>query len=78
MGGVVAGRSICLFLVDGVPHGMRTAENGNWTGLALVCPPTGLARLAQRPEVKKTGIDMKGELIPYKELEARQVAPEGE
>lgn len=52
----MAGRSVRLFLVDGIPHGMRTAEIGNWTGLALVCPRTDLARLAQRPEVKKTGI----------------------
>ncbi|WP_437872573.1 GIY-YIG nuclease family protein [Sorangium sp. So ce363] len=35
---------------------MRTAEVGNWTGLALVCPRTDLARLALRPEVRKTGI----------------------
>jgi hypothetical protein len=52
----VAGRSIRLFLIDGTPQGMRTAEVGNWTGLALVCPRTDLARLALRPEVKKTGI----------------------
>jgi hypothetical protein len=35
---------------------MRTAEVGNWTGLALVCPRTDLVRLSQRREVKKTGI----------------------
>lgn len=52
----MAGRSIRLFLVDGAPQGMRTAEVGNWTGLALVCPRTDLARFAQRPEVKKTGV----------------------
>jgi hypothetical protein len=34
------GRSIRLFLVDGTPRGQRTAEVGNWTGLALVCPST--------------------------------------
>lgn len=50
------GRSIRLFLVDGTPQGMRTAEVGNWTGLALVCPRTDLVRLSQRQEVKKTGI----------------------
>jgi hypothetical protein len=52
----MAGRSVRLFLVDGTPQGMRTAEVGNWTGLALVAPRTELARLAQRPEVKKTGV----------------------
>lgn len=52
----MAGRSVRLFLVDGTPQGMRTAEVGNWTGLAVVCPRTDLARLSLRPEVKKTGI----------------------
>lgn len=42
--------------MDGTPQGMRTAEVGNWTGLAVVCPRTELPRLALRPEVKKTGI----------------------
>lgn len=52
----MAGRSVRLFLVDGTPQGMRTAEVGNWTGLAVVCPRTELPRLAQRSEVKKTGL----------------------
>ena len=52
----MAGRSVRLFLVDGTPQGMRTAEVGNWTGLALVCPRTDLARLGSRPEVKRTGV----------------------
>ena len=52
----MAGRSIRLFLVDGTPQGMRTAEVGNWTGIALVCPRTDLARLATRPEVHRTGV----------------------
>lgn len=50
------GRSIRLFLVDGTPQGMRTAEVGNWTGIALVCPRTDLARLATRTEVHRTGV----------------------
>ncbi len=45
-----------MFLVDGTPQGMRTAEVGNWTGLALMCPRTDLTGLAGRPEVKKTGV----------------------
>jgi hypothetical protein len=35
---------------------MRTAEVGNWTGLALVCPRTELARLGARLEVRRTGV----------------------
>lgn len=54
--GTMPGRSIRMFLVDGMPQGMRTAEVGNWTGLALMCPRTELSRLALRPEVKKTGV----------------------
>jgi Domain of unknown function (DUF4357) len=50
------GRSVRLFLVDGTPQGMRTAEVGNWTGLAVVCPRTDLARLARRDEVSRTGV----------------------
>lgn len=49
-------RSIRLFLVDGTPHGLRTAEVGNWSGLSLVCPRTDLARLGARPEVRRTGV----------------------
>ena len=50
------GRSIRLFMIDGTPQGMRTAEVGNWTGLALVCPRTDLVRLANRSEVHRTGV----------------------
>jgi hypothetical protein len=35
---------------------MRTAEVGNWTGLALVCPRTDLAQLAKRDGVHRTGV----------------------
>jgi hypothetical protein len=50
------GRTIKLFLVDGAPQGMRTAEVGNWTGLALVCPRTDLAKVAKRDEVHRAGV----------------------
>lgn len=52
----MAGRSVRLFLVDGSPQGMRTAEVGNWTGLALVCPRTDLSKLAKREEVRRSGV----------------------
>ena len=51
-----SGRSVRMFLVDGSPQGLRTAELGNWSGLALVCPRTDLARLNERPEVRRTGV----------------------
>lgn len=52
----MAGRSVRLFLVDGTPQGLRTAEVGMWTGQALVAPRTELPRLGKRPEVHGTGV----------------------
>lgn len=52
----MTGRSVRLFLIDGSPQGMRTAEVGNWTGLALVCPRTDLARFGARSEVRRAGV----------------------
>lgn len=50
------GRSIRLFLVDGTPKGLLTAEIMNWTGHALTGPRTKLTELVQRPECGRTGI----------------------
>lgn len=52
----MSGKTIRLFLIDGRPQGLRTAEVGNWTGLALVCPRTELAKLSQRETVHGTGV----------------------
>lgn len=52
----MAGRSVRMFLVDGTPQGLRTAEVGMWTGQALVAPRTELARLGKRREVHGTGV----------------------
>ena len=35
---------------------MRTAEVGNWTGLAIVCPRTDLLQLGKRDGVHRTGV----------------------
>jgi len=51
----LAGRTIKLFLVDGVPDGMRTAEIINWTGHILFAPRSSIAALLARPEVRRTG-----------------------
>jgi hypothetical protein len=51
----LAGRTIKLFLVDGVPDGMRTAEIMSWTGHVLFAPRSSIAALLARSEVKKTG-----------------------
>jgi hypothetical protein len=50
------GKTIRIYLVDGVPTGILTAEIINWTGKILVAPRSQLADLARRPEVKRTGI----------------------
>jgi hypothetical protein len=50
------GRSIRLFLVDGTPNGLLTAEIMNWTGHVLTGPRTKLSELVQRPECGRTGI----------------------
>lgn len=52
----MGGRSVRLFLVDGTPQGLRTAEVGMWTGQALVAPRTELPRLGKRAEVHGTGV----------------------
>lgn len=50
------GRSIRLFLVDGSPNGLLTAEIMNWTGHVLTGPRSKLPELIQRPECNRTGI----------------------
>lgn len=50
------GRSLRLFLVDGTPHGLLTAEIMNWTGHVLTGPRGKLSELVQRPECGRTGI----------------------
>jgi len=50
------GRSIRLFLVDGAPNGLLTAEIMNWTGHVLTGPRSKLSELVQRPECGRTGI----------------------
>lgn len=50
------GKSIRLFLVDGNPNGILTAEIFNWTGHVLSAPRSKLVDLIQRDECRKTGI----------------------
>lgn len=50
------GRSLRLFLVDGTPHGLLTAEIMNWTGHVLTGPRSKLSELVQRPECARTGV----------------------
>lgn len=50
------GKSVRLFLADGTPGGLVTAEIMNWTGHVTAAPRSDLADLVSRPEVARTGI----------------------
>lgn len=50
------GRTVRLFLIDGTPTGLMTAEIMNWTGHVLRGSRARLADVLQRPEASRTGI----------------------
>jgi hypothetical protein len=50
------GKSIRLFLADGTPGGLLTAEIMNWTGHVVAAPRSDLGSLLKRPEASRTGI----------------------
>lgn len=51
-----AGKSVRLFLADGTPGGLLTAEIMNWTGHVVAAPRSDLGWLLKRPEAGRTGI----------------------
>ncbi|QGH68619.1 GIY-YIG nuclease family protein [Pseudactinotalea sp. HY158] len=51
-----AGKSVRLFLADGTPGGLLTAEIMNWTGHVVAAPRSDFAALLNRQEVKRTGV----------------------
>lgn len=53
---VILGRTIQIFLVDGVPGGLVIASIHGWTGSVLVGTQSTFARLLARPEVDRSGI----------------------
>jgi hypothetical protein len=50
------GRSLRLFLADGTPGGIITAEIMNWTGHVMTAPRSRLVDLIQRSEAARTGV----------------------
>src|SRR5215213_3376493 len=52
----MTGRTLRIYLVDGSPTGVLTAEIMNWTGRVTVGPRSQLAAMAKRPELSRTGI----------------------
>lgn len=49
------GKHIELFLVEGVPGGVTTAEIAGWTGHVLTGPRSDLADMLARPEATRNG-----------------------
>jgi len=52
----VSGKQIKLFLVDGTPGGLTTAEITNWTGHVLTASRSDVAELLRRDEASRTGV----------------------
>lgn len=50
------GRSIRVYLADGVPGGIVTAEIVNWTGHVMTAPRSRLPDLLKRAESDRTGV----------------------
>lgn len=50
------GKSVRLFLADGTPGGLLTAEIMNWTGSITAASRSDLPALLHRPEVARTGV----------------------
>lgn len=53
----MSGKQVKLFLVDGTPGGLTTAEMTTaWTGHVLAASRSDLGDLLQRPEAQRTGV----------------------
>ena len=52
----VGGKQLRLYLVDGSPGGLLTAEIMNWTGHVLAGPRSDLPALLRREEAHRTGV----------------------
>lgn len=76
--GSVRGRTIRLFLADGSPSGIITAEIMNWTGKAVVAPRARLPDLLRREEVAKTGIYVLAGADPTDPMRQRVYIGEGD
>lgn len=53
---MASGKSVRLFLVEGTPGGMITAEIMNWTGHVIAASRSDLDAIVKRPELSRTGI----------------------
>ena len=74
----MAGKTIRLFLVDGRPEGILTAEIGNWTGRITLTPRTKLKDFVGRPDAKRTGVYILVGPDPSEEFEDAVYIGEGD
>lgn len=72
------GRTIQLFLVDGVPNGLIIASIHGWTGSVLVSTQSTFDRLRARPEADRTGLYILFGPDPVNPLSMRAYIGEGE
>ncbi|GAA2884063.1 GIY-YIG nuclease family protein [Pseudonocardia halophobica] len=52
----MSGKQIKLFLVEGTPGGLTTAEIPNWTGHVVTASRSDIAKLLSRDEAERTGV----------------------
>lgn len=52
----MTGKQVRIFLVDGTPGGLTTAEITNWTGHVLTGPRSELGDVLKREEATRTGV----------------------
>lgn len=52
----MTGKEVRLFLVDGTPGGLTTAQIVNWTGQVLKGTREKLSEIKQRDEAHRTGV----------------------
>lgn len=50
------GKSINLFLMDGMPNGRIKCTLANWTGVAYKIPRTELDKCKERSDLKQSGV----------------------
>lgn len=74
----VQGRSVRLYLVDGAPTGILTAEIMNWTGHVLVAPRSRMGEALQREEAGRTGVYFLVGDDPEQTTKARVYVGEGD
>jgi len=74
----MTGKSIRLFLADGTPHGLISAEIVNWTGRMLIVNRSDLDKLATREESRRPGVYLLAGADPEKPSKERIYVGESE